>query len=45
MFETLLQGKSGSSCAGLFVLSHIGMDFPGTFIHIDMAYPVFNVCE
>jgi len=29
-----------SSCAGLFIMSHIGFDFPGLFMHIDMASPV-----
>ncbi|XP_025115024.1 probable aminopeptidase NPEPL1 [Pomacea canaliculata] len=28
------------SCAGLFIFSHIGFDFPGTWLHIDMATPV-----
>ena len=31
------------SCAGLFIGSHIGFDFAGTWIHIDMAYPVYSV--
>ncbi|KAI0220687.1 putative aminopeptidase NPEPL1 [Lamellibrachia satsuma] len=30
------------SCAGLFVGSHIGFDFPGVWIHVDIAYPVFS---
>ena len=29
-----------SSCAGLFILSHLGFDYPGTWMHVDMAYPV-----
>ena len=33
------------SCAGLFVGSHIGFDFPGVWIHIDIAYPVFSVSK
>nr|XP_032523702.1 probable aminopeptidase NPEPL1 [Danaus plexippus plexippus] len=28
-----------SSCAGLFVLSHLGFDFPGRWLHVDMAAP------
>ncbi|XP_074644678.1 putative aminopeptidase NPEPL1 isoform X2 [Tubulanus polymorphus] len=28
------------SCAGLFIGAHIGFDYPGTWIHVDMAYPV-----
>nr|XP_049701826.1 probable aminopeptidase NPEPL1 isoform X2 [Helicoverpa armigera] len=27
------------SCAGLFVLSHLGFDFPGRWLHVDMAAP------
>ncbi|XP_002031400.2 probable aminopeptidase NPEPL1 isoform X1 [Drosophila sechellia] len=29
-----------SSCAGLFIAAHLGFDYPGTWIHIDMATPV-----
>ncbi|XP_054288440.1 probable aminopeptidase NPEPL1 [Macrosteles quadrilineatus] len=29
-----------SSCAGLFVAAHLGFDFPGIWIHVDMASPV-----
>lgn len=29
------------SCAGLFIQSHIGFDYTGTWLHIDMASPVF----
>ncbi|KAK7481689.1 hypothetical protein BaRGS_00027062 [Batillaria attramentaria] len=29
------------SCAGLFIHSHIGFDFPGVWLHIDMAAPVY----
>jgi len=28
------------SCAGLFIGSHIGFDFPGVWLHVDMAFPV-----
>ncbi|KAJ2938872.1 hypothetical protein O0L34_g17682 [Tuta absoluta] len=27
------------SCAGLFVLAHLGFEFPGAWLHIDMAAP------
>lgn len=27
------------SCAGLFINAHLGFDFPGTWLHIDMANP------
>jgi len=29
-----------SSCAGLFIQSHLGFDWPGVWLHIDMASPV-----
>merc|ERR1719187_1469128 len=29
-----------SSCAGLFIGAHLGFDFPGKWMHVDMAYPV-----
>jgi len=29
-----------SSCAGLFINSHLGFDFPGAWMHVDMAGPV-----
>ncbi|XP_013389670.1 probable aminopeptidase NPEPL1 [Lingula anatina] len=28
------------SCAGLFIGSHIGFDYPGVWVHVDMAFPV-----
>ncbi|KAL3287193.1 hypothetical protein HHI36_001670 [Cryptolaemus montrouzieri] len=30
------------SCAGLFMLANLGFDFPGTWIHVDMASPVHS---
>ncbi|CAF4860668.1 unnamed protein product [Pieris macdunnoughi] len=27
------------SCAGLFILAHLGFDFPGQWLHVDMAAP------
>ncbi|XP_075985465.1 putative aminopeptidase NPEPL1 granny smith protein isoform X2 [Anticarsia gemmatalis] len=27
------------SCAGLFILAHLGFDFPGKWLHVDMAAP------
>ncbi|KAF5294424.1 hypothetical protein FQA39_LY13409 [Lamprigera yunnana] len=30
------------SCAGLFIGAHLGFDYPGTWIHIDMASPVHS---
>lgn len=29
------------SCAGLFIHSHIGFDYPGTWLHVDMAAPAY----
>lgn len=34
------RNNAQSSCAGLFIASHLGFDYPGTWIHVDMAYPV-----
>jgi len=34
------RSNATSSCAGLFIAAHLGFDFPGSWIHIDMAYPV-----
>ncbi|XP_055357065.1 probable aminopeptidase NPEPL1 [Paramacrobiotus metropolitanus] len=31
-----------ASCAGLFILSHLGFDWPGVWMHIDMAAPVHS---
>jgi len=30
------------SCAGLFINAHLGFDYPGAWIHVDMAGPVHN---
>lgn len=30
------------SCAGLFIASHLGFDYPGIWIHVDMATPVHS---
>ena len=32
-----------SSCAGLFINAHLGFDYPGVWLHIDMASPVHVV--
>ncbi|XP_077430362.1 putative aminopeptidase NPEPL1 [Vanacampus margaritifer] len=29
-----------SSCAGLFIVSHLGFDWPGVWVHVDIASPV-----
>lgn len=28
------------SCAGLFIAAHLGFDYPGVWVHVDMASPV-----
>ncbi|XP_022094544.1 probable aminopeptidase NPEPL1 [Acanthaster planci] len=33
------RGNAQSSCAGLFIGAHIGFDYPGTWIHLDIASP------
>eukprot|EP00794_Sanderia_malayensis_P018577 gene18577-20440_t len=35
-------GNAQSSCAGLFIFSHLGFDFPGAWLHIDMASPSYK---
>lgn len=30
------------SCAGLYIASNLGFDYPGVWLHIDMAAPVYN---
>ncbi|KAK7114808.1 probable aminopeptidase NPEPL1 [Littorina saxatilis] len=35
------RGNAQVSCAGLFIHSHIGFDYHGTWLHIDMAAPVY----
>jgi len=32
-----------ASCAGLFVAAHLGFDYPGVWMHVDMATPVHCV--
>ncbi|XP_045385530.1 probable aminopeptidase NPEPL1 isoform X2 [Lemur catta] len=32
--------NSPSSCAGLFIASHLGFDWPGVWVHLDIAAPV-----
>lgn len=34
------RNNAQSSCAGLFINAHLGFDFPGTWVHVDMAAPV-----
>lgn len=34
------RNNAQSSCAGLFIAAHIGFDFPGIWMHVDMADPV-----
>lgn len=40
-----LQDRSNaqSSCAGLFIGAHLGFEYPGKWIHLDMASPVYSV--
>jgi len=30
------------SCAGLFINAHLGFDFPGAWVHVDMAAPAYS---
>ncbi|XP_070574824.1 probable aminopeptidase NPEPL1 [Ptychodera flava] len=36
------RANAQSSCAGLFIGAHIGFDFPGVWLHIDMASPAHS---
>lgn len=35
------RGNAQSSCAGLFIFNHLGFDFDGSWIHVDMASPAY----
>ncbi|XP_044735857.1 probable aminopeptidase NPEPL1 [Chrysoperla carnea] len=34
------RSNAQSSCAGLFIMAHLGFDYSGAWIHVDMAAPV-----
>lgn len=34
--------NASCSCAGLFIHSHLGSDFPGVWIHVDIASPAMD---
>ena len=36
------RSNAQSSCAGLFINAHLGFDYPGPWLHIDMASPVHS---
>ncbi|XP_055636702.1 probable aminopeptidase NPEPL1 [Toxorhynchites rutilus septentrionalis] len=36
------RGNAQVSCAGLFVGAHLGFDYSGAWLHVDMASPVHN---
>ncbi|XP_017780863.1 PREDICTED: probable aminopeptidase NPEPL1 [Nicrophorus vespilloides] len=35
------RGNAQPSCAGLFIASHLGFDYPGVWLHVDMAAPAY----
>lgn len=37
------RSNAQSSCAGIFVAAHLGFDYPGVWVHVDMASPVHSV--
>lgn len=37
------RNNAQSSCAGLFICANLGFDFAGSWIHVDMASPVYCV--
>jgi probable aminopeptidase NPEPL1 len=34
------RSNAAPSCAGLFINAQLGFDFPGAWLHVDMASPV-----
>lgn len=36
------RSNAQSSCAGLFINAHLGFQFPGVWLHIDMASPAYT---
>jgi len=36
------RGNAQSSCAGLFINSHLGFEWPGVWMHVDMAAPAYT---
>ena len=44
-FCLCVQDRSNAqvSCAGLFIMSHLGQDYQGAWLHIDMATPAASV--
>jgi probable aminopeptidase NPEPL1 len=36
------RANAQSSCAGLFIGAHLGFDYEGVWIHVDMASPVYS---
>ena len=47
MYVIVLQDRSNAqvSCAGLFIGSHLGFEYPGIWLHVDMAAPAHQVCH
>ena len=41
-YVSLFQDRSNAevSCAGLFIGAQLSFDYPGVWVHVDMAYPV-----
>jgi hypothetical protein len=37
------RNNATSSCAGLFINANLGFDYPGVWLHVDMASPVHSV--
>ena len=36
------RNNAQSSCAGLFIMSHLGFDWAGVWLHVDMAAPAYT---
>lgn len=39
------RSNAQSSCAGIFIAAHLGFDYPGVWVHVDMASPVHSVSD
>ena len=35
------RNNAQTSCAGLFIMSHLGFDWSGVWLHVDMAAPAY----
>ena len=36
------RNNAQAPCAGLFIMSHLGFDWSGVWVHVDMAAPAYT---